>query len=57
MNWARTLLDGVVLCLVFNLLIALLGVFIPGSFKNMLPSEIRKAAPPLDPTAPKSIRK
>lgn len=57
MNWARPLLDGVVLCLVFNLLIALLWVFIPGSFKNMLPSEIRKAAPPLDPTAPKSIRK
>ncbi len=46
MNWVRTLLDGVVLCLVFNLLIALLWVFIPGSFKNMLPSEIRKAAPP-----------
>ena len=46
MNWPRTILDGIMLCLVFNLLIALLWTFIPGSFKNMLPAEIRKAAPP-----------
>ena len=46
MNWARTLLDETVLCLIFNMMIALLWIFIPGSFKNMLPAEIRKAAPP-----------
>lgn len=45
MNWARTILDGLLLCLVFNLTIALLWTYIPNSFKNMLPSEIRKAAP------------
>ena len=46
MNWTRTILDGIVLCLIFNLTIALMWMFIPGAFINMLPAEIRKAAPP-----------
>ncbi len=45
MNWPRTILDGIMLCLVFNLTIAILWMFIPNAFCNMLPAEIRKASP------------
>ena len=45
MNWPRTLLDGIMLCLVFNLTIAILWMFVPNAFCNMLPAEIRKASP------------
>ena len=40
MNWARTILDGLLLCLVFNLTIALLWTYIPNSFKNIVSSHM-----------------
>lgn len=45
MNWPRTILDGAVMCAVFNSVIALAWLNCPGSFSQMLPPEIRKAAP------------
>ena len=45
MNWPRTILDGVVMCAVFNSVIALAWLSCPGSFSQMLPPEIRKSAP------------
>lgn len=46
MAWTRTILDGILLCLVFNLTVAVTWIFIPGAFSKMLPKEIRLAAPP-----------
>ena len=46
MVWTRTILDGIMLCLVFNLTIAVLWLFVPCAFSKMLPKEIRLAAPP-----------
>ena len=45
MNVPRMIMDGIMLCLVFNLTVALLWMFVPGAFCNMLPKEIRKASP------------
>ena len=45
MNWSRTILDGIVMCLIFNTIVALLWLIVPGAFSKMLPSEIRKTAP------------
>lgn len=45
MNWTRTILDGIMVCLVFNVTVALLWLFIPNAFSRMLPPEIQKAAP------------
>ena len=46
MVWSRTILDGILLCLIFNLTVAVTWIFIPCAFSNMLPKEIRLAAPP-----------
>ena len=46
MVWSRIILDGIVLCIIFNLAVALLWAYIPGAFSTMLTKEIRKAAPP-----------
>lgn len=45
MIWPRTILDGVVMCVIFNVTVELLLVLSPNSFSQMLPAEIRKAAP------------
>ena len=45
MIWSRTILDGIVVCLVFNVTIALLWMMVPNAFSKMLPAEIRKASP------------
>ncbi len=45
MNWLRTILDGIAVCLIFNMTVALLWMLIPNAFSKMLPPEIRKAAP------------
>lgn len=46
MVWSRTVLDGILLCLIFNLTVAVTWIFIPGAFSKMLPKEIRLASPP-----------
>ena len=46
MVWSRTILDGIILCLIFNLTVAVTWIFIPCAFSKMLPKEIRLAAPP-----------
>ena len=46
MVWSRIILDGIVLCLIFNLAIALLWAYSPGAFSKMRTKEIRAAAPP-----------
>ena len=45
MIWSRTILDGIVVCLIFNVTIALLWMLVPNAFSKMLPAEIRKASP------------
>ncbi|MCR5802958.1 MAG: hypothetical protein K6G47_01725 [Clostridia bacterium] len=45
MNVPRMIMDGIMLCLAFNLTVALLWMFVPCAFCNMLPKEIRKASP------------
>ena len=42
MSWLRTVLDGIVLCLIFNVTVALLWMLVPNAFSKMLPPEIRK---------------
>ncbi len=46
MVWSRTILDGILLCLIFNLTVAVTWIFVPCAFSKMLPKEIRLAAPP-----------
>ncbi|MCM1543211.1 MAG: hypothetical protein NC121_18415 [Blautia sp.] len=45
MVWERTVLDGIAVCAVFNVTVALLWLLMPNAFSKMLPPEIRKAAP------------
>lgn len=45
MIWSRTILDGIVVCLIFNVTVAHLWMMIPNAFSKMLPAEIRKASP------------
>lgn len=45
MVWERTVLDGIAVCVVFNVTVALLWLLVPNAFSKMLPPEIRKAAP------------
>ena len=45
MVWERTVLDGIAVCVVFNVTVALLWLLVPSAFSKMLPPEIRKAAP------------
>ncbi len=46
MNWTRTILDGIVLMIIFNAVVAVAWIFMPTSFSSMTPKEIREAAPP-----------
>lgn len=45
MVWTRTILDGIALCLIFNITVALMWMIVPNAFSSMLPPEIRKASP------------
>lgn len=45
MMWSRTVLDGILLCLIFNTVVALTWSQIPCAFSSMMPKEIRQAAP------------
>ena len=45
MNWTRIVLDGLAMCVVFNVSTALLWMIRPTAFSQMMPKEIRKAAP------------
>lgn len=45
MDWIRTILDGIAVCLIFNVTVALLWMLVPNAFSKMLPPEIRRAAP------------
>ena len=47
MNWMRIVLDGLAMCVVFNVPTALLWTIRPTAFSQMMPKEIRKAAPKL----------
>ena len=46
MVWSRTILDGIVLMIIFNAVVAVAWIFLPCAFSSMMPKEIRKAAPP-----------
>ncbi len=39
MIWARTVLDGIAVCVVFNVTVALLWLLVPNAFSKMLPPE------------------
>lgn len=45
MVWSRTILDGILLCIIFNTVVALTWTQIPCAFSSMMPKEIRQAAP------------
>jgi len=47
MVWSRTILDGIVLMLIFNAVVAVAWMLFPSAFSSMAPKEIQKAAPPL----------
>lgn len=40
MVWSRTVLDGIVMCVIFNVTVALVFLLTPHSFSKMLPAEI-----------------
>ena len=39
MNWTRVVLDGLAMCVVFNVSTALLWTLEPGAFSQMMPNE------------------
>ncbi len=39
MIWERTVLDGIAVCVVFNVTVALLWLLVPNAFSKMLPPE------------------
>ncbi len=45
MNWARIVLDGLAMGVVFNVSTALLWTIAPTAFSQMMPKEIRNTAP------------
>lgn len=45
MDWARVVLDGLAMCALFNVSTALLWTIAPTAFSQMMPKEIRAAAP------------
>ena len=46
MNWLRTILDGVVLCVIFNAVVGLFFFVVPQAYSVMFPKRIKKAAAP-----------
>ena len=46
MNWARTILDGIVLCVIFNAVVGLFFFVFPQAYSGMFPKGIKKAAAP-----------
>ena len=44
MNWSRTILDGIVMCVVFNSLIGLFFYVFPQAYSRMFPKSIKQAA-------------
>lgn len=46
MNWTRTILDGIVLCIIFNAVVGLFFFVIPQAYSTMFPKEMKKAAAP-----------
>ena len=46
MNWTRTVLDGIVLCIIFNAVVGLFFFVIPQAYSTMFPKEMKKAAAP-----------
>lgn len=48
MVWPRIILDGIVLSVLFNVIVALLWLSVPNACSRMMPREIRTAAPKRD---------
>ncbi len=46
MNIARTILDGIVMCVIFNAIVGLFFMVIPQAYSVMFPKEIKEAAAP-----------
>ena len=46
MNWARTILDGVSMSLLFNAVVGLGFLLVPQAYSVMFPKEIKEAAAP-----------
>lgn len=45
-NWARTILDGIMVSILFNAVVALGFLLLPQAYSTMFPREIRRAAAP-----------
>lgn len=46
MNWSRTILDGIVLCVIFNAVVGLFFFVFPQAYSRMFPKSIKEAAAP-----------
>ncbi len=46
MNWSRTILDGIVMCVIFNGLVGLFFYVFPQAYSRMFPKGIKQAAAP-----------
>lgn len=46
MNWSRTILDGIVMCVIFNGLVGLFFYVFPQAYSRMFPNGIKQAAAP-----------
>ena len=46
MNWSRTILDGIVMCVIFNAVVGMFFFVFPQAYSTMFPSGIKKAARP-----------
>ena len=44
MNWSRTILDGIVMCVIFNGLVGLFFYVFPQAYSRMFPKGIKQAA-------------
>lgn len=46
MNWTRTILDGLVLCIIFNAVVGLFFFVVPQAYSVMFPKELKNSAAP-----------
>ena len=46
MNWSRTILDGIVMCVIFNAVVGMFFFVFPQAYSTMFPRGIKKAARP-----------
>ena len=46
MNWSRTILDRIVMCVIFNAVVGMFFFVFPQAYSRMFPKRIKEAAAP-----------